>query len=37
MRLMDSGRQVHSQSVVELGHEIERDNADHVAHPFDGD
>ena len=34
---MDSERQVHSQSVVELGHEIERGNAGHVAHPFDGD
>ena len=34
---MDSECQVHSESVVELGHEIERDNADHVAHPFDGD
>ncbi len=34
---MGSERQVHSESVVEPSHEIERDNADHVAHPFEGD
>jgi len=33
---MDSERQVHSESVVKLGHEIERDNTDHVARPFNG-
>lgn len=34
---MDSERQMHSESVVESDHEVERDNADHIAQSFDGD